>query len=143
MNENILLHKLIEILEYKSLYQFKTSKIQPQDMYVLERIYFSKKLKVKDISKKYNIPASTLTGIIDRLEAKNYIKRIRNNIDRRIVELVLTEDGINIINNHINEDEIFTSNFFNTLQEDKKLIFNKLLEELLYSIKKEDLFNKK
>lgn len=140
MDENTLLHKFIEILEYKNRYQFETSHIQPQDMYILEKIYYSKKLKVKDISKQYDIPASTVTGIIDRLEAKNCIKRIRNNADRRTVELIVTEEGSQVLENHINQDEIFAYNLFNTLEEDKKTVFVQLLVELIEKVKKEELF---
>ncbi|AJA49275.1 transcriptional regulator, MarR family [Clostridium pasteurianum DSM 525 = ATCC 6013] len=140
MDENVLLHKLIEILEYKNFYQFETSNIQPQDMYILERVYFSEKLKVKDISKKYNIPASTATGIIDRLEAKNYVKRIRNNVDRRTVELIITEDGKLVVDSHINEDKMFAHNLFNTLEKDKKEVFKQLLIELIKNVKKDQLF---
>lgn len=140
MDENTLLHKLIEVLQYKNLYQFETSNIQPQDMYILERIYFSKKLKVKDISRQYNIPASTVTGIIDRLEAKNYIKRTRSNVDRRTVELIITEDGELVVDNHISQDKIFAHNLFNTLKQDKKAVFKQLLLELIENVKKDELF---
>ncbi|MFT8313001.1 MAG: MarR family transcriptional regulator [Clostridium sp.] len=140
MDQNTLLHKLIEILEYKNLYQFETSNIQPQDMYILERIYFRKKLKVKDISKEYNIPASTATGIIDRLEDKRYIKRTRDNADRRIVELIITEEGCQVIQDHINQDKIFAENLFSTLEENKKIVFKQLLSELIDNVNKEELF---
>lgn len=140
MDENTLLHKLIEILEYKNLYQFEKSNIQPQDMYILERIYFRKKLKVKDISKEYNIPASTATGIIDRLEDKSYIKRTRDNADRRIVELIITEEGCQVIQDHINQDKKFAENLFSTLEENKKIVFKQLLSELIDNVSKEELF---
>lgn len=140
MDENTLLHKLIEILEYKNLYQFEKSNIQPQDMYILERIYFRKKLKVKDISKEYNIPASTATGIIDRLEDKRYIKRTRDNADRRIVELIMTEEGCQVIQDHINQDKKFAENLFSTLEENKKIVFKQLLSELIDNVSKEELF---
>lgn len=140
MDENTLLHKLIEILEYKNLYQFEKSNIQPQDMYILERIYFRKKLKVKDISKEYNIPASTATGIIDRLEDKRYIKRTRDNADRRIVELIITEEGCQVIQDHINQDKKFAENLFSTLEENKKIVFKQLLSELIDNVSKEELF---
>lgn len=120
MNENKIIHNLLEIFEYKSEYQRQTSNIQPQDMYVLERIYFNKKLTIKDISKKYSIPPSTLTGIIDRLENKKLIKRFRTNADRRTIELVTTPEGSAIVEKHLEEDELFSTNFFNSLTETKK-----------------------
>ncbi len=140
MEENTLIHRLLDVFEYKSEYQHQTSNIQPQDMYVLERIYFNKKMVVKDISKQYNIPPSTLTGIIDRLEKKSFIERLRTNIDRRAIELVTTAKGKEIVEQHISEDKAFSSNFFNTLEPEKKEKFKELLEELLIKINKESLF---
>ena len=140
LEENTLIHRLLDVFEYKSEYQHQTSNIQPQDMYVLERIYFNKKILVKDISKQYNIPPSTLTGIIDRLEKKEFIERLRTNIDRRAIELVTTAKGNEIVEQHISEDKAFSSNFFNTLEPEKKEKFKELLEELLINIKKESLF---
>ncbi len=141
MNENKIIHNLLEIFEYKSEYQRQTSNIQPQDMYVLERIYFNKKLTIKDISKKYSIPPSTLTGIIDRLENKKLIKRFRTNADRRTIELVTTPEGSAIVEKHLEEDELFSTNFFNSLTETKKEKFKELLEELLQNIEKDSLFS--
>ena len=140
MEENTLIHRLLDVFEYKSEYQHQTSNIQPQDMYVLERIYINKKMVVKDISKQYNIPPSTLTGIIDRLEKKEFIERLRTNIDRRAIELVTTAKGKEIVEQHISEDKAFSSNFFNALQPEKKEKFKELLEELLININKEALF---
>ncbi len=140
MNENMLLHKLLEIFEYKREYQRQTSNIPPQDMYVLERIYFMKKLTGKDISQKYNIQPSTLTGIIDRLENKNLIQRCRTSVDRRVVELVPTTKGSAIVEKHIEEDERFANNLFNSLEETKKEKFKELLEELIQNIEKDSLF---
>ena len=40
-----------------------------------------------------NIPMSTATGMVERLVKKGYIERIRNDSDRRIVAIRLTEAG--------------------------------------------------
>lgn len=141
MDENLLMHKLIDIIEYKNSYQFNNSNIQPQDMRVLERIYFLGKVKISDISKKYDIPPSTLTGIIDRLELKKYIERTRTVDDRRAIELITTEAGKQVVEKHIKEDKLFSQNLFNTLQTDKRQMLKELLAELLANIKKESLFS--
>lgn len=140
MDENILIHKLIDIFEYKAFFQLQSSNIQTQDMYVLERIYFLENVKIRDISKQYHIPPSTLTGIIDRLESRKFIERIRTNEDRRAIELIATEAGKQVVAKHIKEDKLFSQNFFNSLQEDKKQLLNELLTELLTNVKKESLF---
>ena len=39
------------------------------------------------------IKSSTVTGIIDRLEQKGLVKRLRNSPDRRVITIELTETG--------------------------------------------------
>lgn len=141
MDENTIIHLILDVLAYKNEYQLITSNIQPQDMYVLERIYFNKIMAIKDLSKQYNIPPSTLTGIIDRLEKKKLIERLRTNIDRRSIELVATPEGKKAVEKHIKEDTLFSNNFFNTLEQEKKEKLKELLEELLNNVKKDSLFS--
>ena len=136
----MIIHKLLDIFNYKSEYQKKDSNILSNDMYVLERIYFNKKITISDISKKYNIAPSTLTGIVDRLENKKLIKRYRTEEDRRTVNLSITKEGDIVIKKHIKEDEIFSKNFFKSLETNKRESLKKLLLELLENIKKEELF---
>ena len=141
MDENTLIHKLLDIFEYKNVYQLQSSNIQPQDMYVLERIYFKEKMVVKDLSKQYSIPPSTLTGIIDRLEGKKLIVRLRTNADRRAIELVATVEGKAVVKKHIQEDRLFSQNLFNTLELQKKEKLKELLGELLTNVIKDSLFS--
>ncbi len=44
-----------------------------------------------------NTPMSTATGIVDRLVKKGYVIRDRSEADRRIVILMLTEEGMQLI----------------------------------------------
>lgn len=141
MDENTIIHKLLEVFEYKNEYQHQTSNIQPQDMYVLERIFLNGKILAKDISKQYSIPPSTLTGIIDRLENRKLIERLRTNVDRRAIELVATPEGEMAVEKHIKEDKIFSKNFFNALEQEKNKKLKELLEELLNNINKDSLFS--
>lgn len=141
MDENTIIHKILDVFQFKNEYQLQTSNIQPQDMYVLERIYLSEKILVKELSKQYNIPPSTLTGIIDRLEKKKLIERLRTNIDRRAIELVTTSNGRIAVEKHIEEDKLFSRNFFDTLDSDNKEELKDLLIKLLSNINKNTLFS--
>ncbi|AGB50343.1 transcriptional regulator [Methanomethylovorans hollandica DSM 15978] len=140
MDENVLLHKIIDIIQYKNEYQLQTSRIPPQEMYVLERIYLHNNILSKDISQKYNIPPSTLTGILDRLENKKLIARLKTNKDRRSIELVATENGKSAVEKHITEDHIFARNLFDGLEPLKREQFKALLEELLDNIELVSMF---
>lgn len=143
MDDNTLLHKIIDIIQYKNEYQLQTSRIPPQEMYVLERIYLNSNILSKDISIKYNIPPSTLTGILDRLENKKLVERLRTNKDRRSIELKTTENGKLAVEKHITEDQIFASNLFGSLGPQKKEHLKALFEEMLGNIELSSLFSPK
>lgn len=143
MDENALLHRIIDIIHYKNEYQLQTSGISSQEMYVLERIHLHSNIVSKDISQKYNIPPSTLTGILDRLENKKLIERLRTNKDRRSIELITTENGKSVVEKHITEDWIFARNLFDSLETQKKEQLKALLEELFEYIDVGSLFSPK
>lgn len=140
MDENTLLHRIIDIIQYKNEYQLQTSGIPSQEMYVLERIYLHSNILSKDISQKYNIPPSTLTGILDRLENKKLIERLRTNKDRRSIELISTENGRSAVEKHMKEDRIFARNMFDSLEPQKKEHLKALLDELFENIEVWSLF---
>ncbi|MDD9147120.1 MarR family transcriptional regulator [Sporolactobacillus sp. CQH2019] len=141
MDENMIVHKLIDLVQYKDIYQQQSSGIKPQDMYVLERIYFHKTVQIRDLTKDYGIPPSTLTGILDRLERKKYIRRIRKANDRRAIELVASDEGDAVLQRHICEDRLFARNLFNTLPPEQRQQLLSLLDELLINVSRENLFH--
>ena len=50
------------------------------------------------ISKNILVKSSTVTGIIDRLEKKEYVTRVRNSPDRRVINIELTDTGRTLVN---------------------------------------------
>jgi DNA-binding MarR family transcriptional regulator len=46
-----------------------------------------------DIAREYGIDASAVTRLIDRLEKRGLLSRVRSEADRRVVRLALTDDG--------------------------------------------------
>ena len=140
LNDHDLIHRLIELIEYKNQYQQQTAQLQPQDMYVLERIWLSKNISARDLTERYHIPASTLTGILDRLEKKELIRRIRSSNDRRSIQLTTTAPGDGAVARHLSEDRQFAQNLFNVLDMEKRDLFRKLLAELIAGVDEDRLF---
>jgi DNA-binding MarR family transcriptional regulator len=143
MDENKLVHRLIDIFKYKETYQQASTNLLPQDMYLLERLYFKGDGRVLEIAKKFNIAPSTLTGIINRLEKQGYIERIRGQEDRKQVLIKITKEGKEVVDNHINEDKTFCNNFFGGLENQDRENFKELLEKLVLSVSLEHLFDNK
>ncbi|MFA6617585.1 MAG: MarR family transcriptional regulator [Candidatus Neomarinimicrobiota bacterium] len=50
-------------------------------------------IMTKELAKNVNLSESTVNGIVDRLEAKQYLSRNRSKEDRRKVFLLLTDEG--------------------------------------------------
>lgn len=55
------------------------------------------KANSKDIKEYINLNASTVTGIISRLESKGLIARLPNTIDRRVTYITLTAKGAELL----------------------------------------------
>ena len=51
-------------------------------------------LTATKISEYIHVSASTVIGILDRLEEKGFIQRIRSKSDRRLVDVTITEKGL-------------------------------------------------
>jgi DNA-binding MarR family transcriptional regulator len=56
-------------------------------------------LKVTDLARRMYLHPATMVGLIDRLEAKGLVQRIRSDKDRRVVHISMTEQGRNVVQN--------------------------------------------
>ncbi len=62
-------------------------------------LYENGPLPPSRIAKLIMVKSSTVTGVIDRLEHKNLVKRTRNSPDRRIINIELTDSGKTLAEN--------------------------------------------
>ena len=67
--------------------------ITPPQFYVLATIGYAGGLPFGEIGAKMMVTVSNLTGIVDRLEEKKLVSRKRDENDRRVVHVVLTDKG--------------------------------------------------
>jgi DNA-binding MarR family transcriptional regulator len=82
-----------------------------------------------------DIPKSTLTNAIDRLEKRNYINRIISKRDRRSYGLELTEEGHLAQKEHLDFEYMAYGRLLNSLDtdEEKQELF-KLLRKIINNI---------
>ncbi len=50
-------------------------------------------VRVSDLAKRMYLNPSTVVGILDRLEARGFVQRLRSQEDRRVVKVELTDTG--------------------------------------------------
>ncbi|MBB5021822.1 MarR family winged helix-turn-helix transcriptional regulator [Desulfurispira natronophila] len=73
-----------------SLYQLG---ITPSQFKVLKALHEMGQVRHKELTERTLISKGTLTGVINRLEKKNYVKRQADSSDGRVQRVMLTEEG--------------------------------------------------
>jgi DNA-binding MarR family transcriptional regulator len=135
------LHGLMGVLKFKEEWQKKTSGLSATEMFVLEHLdTHDNAFRFNEFAEKYQIKPSSLTNIVERLEAKGLVVRQRDATDRKAVYLIATEQGKSIIDRHIAEDITFINNLFSRLKEDEKTQFLGIIKKMLDGANYAELF---
>ncbi|HQC41571.1 MAG TPA: MarR family transcriptional regulator [Petrotogaceae bacterium] len=61
---------------------------------VVFTVYFYGPMKMRDISQKVTLTQSAITVIVDKLEKEGYVRRERDSDDRRVINIISDEKGI-------------------------------------------------
>ncbi|MCI1945761.1 MarR family winged helix-turn-helix transcriptional regulator [Clostridium luticellarii] len=89
---------------------FKELNLTGPQLFVVMNLIRHGKMKISDLSEKMSLSNSTVSGIIDRLEKQNIVKRARSREDRRIVYVEVTPEFKKIADTkHEEVDKIFQS----------------------------------
>jgi DNA-binding MarR family transcriptional regulator len=101
----------------------------PQLM-VLKAIANNSNMQISAIAKDISLSQATVTSILDRLELQGYAKRQRNLLDKRKVNIVLTDKSKEILKNDVNllQEDFYTN--FNKLEKWEQMMILTSLERL-------------
>lgn len=87
------LRKIMQQMDYHSRRLNKCYGITVPQIICLYEIYENGIMTLSTLSKKVYLSMSTLVGVIDRLEEKEFVSRTRDVKDRRIIYLDITDKG--------------------------------------------------
>ena len=104
--------------------------LTPPQFYVLATIGYAGELPFGEIGAKMMVTVSNLTGIVDRLEEKKLVSRKRDENDRRVVHVALTEKGAKVYKNTIPLFEKSISLIFSALDKPQQKKLSVLLRKL-------------
>jgi len=104
--------------------------LTPSQFYVLATIGYAGSLPFGQIGAKMMVTVSNLTGIVDRLEEKKLVLRKRNETDRRVIHVTLTEKGANLYKTAIPLFERSISEIFSSLDLPRQKELSALLRAL-------------
>ncbi|MFQ3190596.1 MAG: DNA-binding MarR family transcriptional regulator [Paraglaciecola sp.] len=89
----IALKKVIRAIDLHSKHLSKTSGLTGPQLLIILEIDKASGVNSSQVAKNVNLSAATVTNIIDRLESKNLVSRVRNIQDKRKVGLFLTKNS--------------------------------------------------
>jgi DNA-binding MarR family transcriptional regulator len=89
----IALRKVIRAIGLHSKQLNKTSGLTSPQLIIMQEINKTSGVNSSQVAKNVNLSAATVTNIVDRLENKNLISRVRDTQDKRKVSLYLTDNG--------------------------------------------------
>lgn len=113
----IALRKVIRAIDLHSKHLSKNSGLTSPQLLIMLEIDKVSGVNSSQVAKSVNLSAATVTNILDRLENKNLISRVRNTQDKRKVGLYLTENGKAILLDAPQPlQEHFIANFSNLAQ---------------------------
>ena len=104
--------------------------LTPPQFYVLATIGYAGGLPFGEIGAKMMVTVSNLTGIVDRLEDKKLVSRKRDEHDRRVVHVVLTDKGAKLYTSTIPLFEKSAAEIFSALDSGQQKDLSALLRKL-------------
>lgn len=89
------------------------------EMHTIDAIGLDESKSMGEVAQMLNITVGTLTASINRLLAKGYVERVRDDADRRIVRIHLTGKGIEAYRIHEAYHEAMIAGVLNELNEEE------------------------
>lgn len=90
--------RLVRVMQLFERDQIKPFGFTTSQCYVLIELNKAYKLTMHEISEKMNLSTSTMTRIVNNLVRDGFVRRVKDENDRRIVYVSLTEKGLDVAN---------------------------------------------
>lgn len=130
-------NKMFKVANYNTLQnQFEELKeLTPREIGIIGLTYDKPDIILREICDFLNVPKSSMTSMIDRLEKRDYVKRVISNRDRRSFGVELTDKGRKVQNQHEQYEKMILKKVINSLDTDgEREIFLKLVDKITNNI---------
>ena len=101
-------------------------KISQIEMHIIGMVYEKPDLLLKDIRKRLDLPQTTLSSMIAKLEKMKLVKRVINRSDLRSFSFQITEKGRKLMEEHKRKDYEYARNLLMALDEQERQQFSRL-----------------
>ncbi len=97
-----IIYQIRRLIQANDLYTKELNRryqVSAPQLNCLVALYENGSLPPSQIARLIVVKSSTVTGIIDRLEQKGFVARVRSSSDRRVITIELTESGAKLTEN--------------------------------------------
>lgn len=100
------------------------------EIHTIEAIGIKNKKTMGEVANNLRITLGTLTTAINKLVKKGYVEREKDENDKRVVLLSLTQSGINIYNIHKKFHDEMIFSVMEEFKEDEREVLSRLLSKI-------------
>lgn len=123
--------KFIMEIEEKKLITEEFKDITYNDMHIIEAIGLTKPKKMSQLARIMAVTTGTLTRAVDSLEKKGYVERRRSDADKRVVNIILTEHGVDACRHHERFHQDMIAFILNNISGEESRVLQGALERLM------------
>lgn len=111
--------------------------ITPPQFVALQWLFEEGDMTIGDLSNRMYLACSTTTDLIDRMEKKNLVKRVRDPKDRRVVRIHLLKIGEEMIDEVIKKRQDYLQDVLFDFSADEVINLKESLSKLHHDMRKE------
>lgn len=122
-------------LASKSMVPKELKELSAIDISVINIVSFKPDIIIGELAEILNVPNSTLTSSLNRLEKKNYINRTMNPQDKRSFSIQLTEKGVGVQQIHLEFEQTYFKRILSKLDTHaERTLLLDLLKKILSNV---------
>lgn len=91
------IRRVFQVIKEKSKMVEAETQLTGSQLWALKILFESAPVKVSELAARMYLHPATMVGLLDRLESKGLVKRVRSEKDRRVVHIELTPRGVAIV----------------------------------------------
>ncbi|WP_342507884.1 MarR family transcriptional regulator [Sporosarcina sp. FSL K6-2383] len=126
----LLLMKTTKAIQERMKREMINNKLNITEFSVLEVLYLQGKQTIQQIGNSILISSGSMTYVIDKLEHKGLLNRIGCPTDRRVIHVLLTEDGIRLMDKIMPSHRDMVNDMFGSLTDNESEMMVKILSKV-------------
>lgn len=85
--------QVFKLIHQRSYHKLDDKNLYPGQPKLLSLIRKNEGITQKELSEHIHVKPATITGMLNKLEAKHYVYRVSDEVDKRIMRVYLTPEG--------------------------------------------------